>query len=286
MSAETHPQTPQTSEPRAAPEQTPAQAAPQLRLNGISKSFRRPKGGRQQILVDVSCEIADGEFVAVIGPSGSGKSTLLRILAGLETPDRGQVSLSGEPVRRPTRGMGMVFQQHVLLPWLSAKGNVLFALEAAGTSANTAEEREAIADRWLERVGLTEAADLKPAQLSGGMAQRVGIARAFALDSEVLLLDEPLGALDALTRYSLQQQLLSLSEHERRTFVLVTHDVDEALLLADRVLVLSHGPSASIQAELDVPFARPRDREVIEADPAYLELRRGLHHALIPESED
>ncbi|UVI36725.1 ABC transporter ATP-binding protein [Brevibacterium spongiae] len=272
---------------------TLAEAAPQLRLTGISKSFRRPKGGTQQILSDVSCEIGAGEFVAVIGPSGSGKSTLLRILAGLETPDRGQVTLTGQPVTRPSRRMGMVFQQHVLLPWLSAKGNVLFALDAAGgsarsvgTSARSAGEREAIADKWLDRVGLSEAADLKPHQLSGGMAQRVGIARAFALDSEVLLLDEPLGALDALTRYALQQQLLELSEHEKRTFVLVTHDVDEALLLADRILVLSHGPSATIQAELDVPFARPRDRDAIEADPAFLELRRELHHALTPETTD
>ena len=264
--------------------QTPAEAAAGLRIERISKAFRRPKGGTQQILADVSFEVGAGEFVAIIGPSGSGKSTLLRILAGLERPEHGQVSLAGEPIREPSRHLGMVFQLHVLLPWLSAKGNVLFALEAAGTGASTADEREALADEWLDRVGLSTAADLRPNQLSGGMAQRVGIARAFALNSEVLLLDEPLGALDALTRYSLQQQLLALSEREKRTFVLVTHDVDEALLLADRILVLSHGPAATIQSELDVPFARPRDREDIEADPAFLDLRRELHHALSAEN--
>lgn len=269
-----------TQDARADQATTGQTGSPALSVAGISKGFSRRKGGELEVLRDISFDIGAGEFVAFIGPSGSGKSTLLRLLAGLETPDNGRITLTGQPVTEPSRRLGVVFQQHVLLPWLSAKQNVLFALEASGTSSTTAAEREAVANRWLDLVHLGDAGDLKPSQLSGGMAQRVGIARAFALESEVLLLDEPLGALDALTRYSLQLQLLELSEQEKRTFVLVTHDVDEALLLADRIFVLSHGPGANIQTEVAVPFERPRDRDEIEASADYLALRRELHDAL------
>src|SRR5690625_398302 len=251
-----------------------------IEIANITKGIQRRGGAFHQVLGEISCTVADGEFVTIIGPSGSGKSTLLKIIAGLETPDQGGVYLAGQPVTAPSRRLGVVFQQHVLLPWLTAKQNVLFALEANGTSARTAEERNELAEYWLEQVQLLDAQDLKPGQLSGGMQQRVGIARAFALESDVLLLDEPLGALDALTRHDLQQQLVYLSEHESRTFILVTHSVDEALLLSDRVLVLSAGPAAVIQQELHIPFARPRDRQTLEQSPEYLELRRHLLDAL------
>lgn len=256
-------------------------SCPVLEVSGVTKGFLHRRRGFQPVLGETSFTVSEGEFVAVIGPSGSGKSTLLKLLAGLESPDEGGVRLTGEPVLRPNRRLGVVFQQHVLLPWLTAKQNVLFALEANGGAGRSAPEREDLAEKWLDLVHLSEAKDLKPNQLSGGMQQRVGIARAFALESQVLLLDEPLGALDALTRHSLQLQLLHLSEQERRTFVLVTHDVDEALLLADRILVLSHGPSARIQQDLPVPFGRPRERDAIEASEKYLALRRQLLRSLI-----
>lgn len=247
-----------------------------LDIANIAKGFSHRRGAFHQVLGEISFRVSAGEFVTIIGPSGSGKSTLLKIIAGLETPDQGAVRLAGRPITAPSRRMGMVFQQHVLLPWLTAKQNVLFALEADGTSTRSAQQRHQLAEYWLDQVQLLEAQDLKPGQLSGGMQQRVGIARAFALESDVLLLDEPLGALDALTRHDLQQQLVYLSEHESRTFVLVTHSVDEALLLSDRVLVLSAGPAARIQQDLQIPFARPRDRQSLEQSDQYLELRQQL----------
>jgi nitrate/nitrite transport system ATP-binding protein len=247
-----------------------------LEIANITKGFSHRRGVFHQVLGEISFNVAGGEFVTIIGPSGSGKSTLLKIIAGLETPDQGTVHLAGKPITSPTRQMGMVFQEHVLLPWLTAKQNVLFALEADGSSPGTVQQRHDIAEYWLNQVQLSDAQDLKPGQMSGGMQQRVGIARAFALESDVLLLDEPLGALDALTRHDLQQQLVYLSEHESRTFVLVTHSVDEALLLSDRVLVLSAGPAARIEQDLQVPFARPRDRQSLEESATYLQLRQHL----------
>lgn len=253
---------------------------PVLEVAQITKGFPHPKRGFDKVLGEISFSVAEGEFVTIIGPSGSGKSTLLKLIAGLETPDEGQISLTGEPITAPSRRLGVVFQQHVLLPWLTAKQNVLFALEAHGRKQSGAAERERLAEHWLDLVHLAGAKDHKPAQLSGGMQQRVGIARAFALESEVLLLDEPLGALDALTRHALQLQLLHLSEQQRRTFVLVTHDVDEALLLSDRILVLAQGPEAQIKQDIRVPFGRPRDREAIEVSEDYLSLRRQLLQSL------
>ena len=253
---------------------------PALEISKVTKGFAHRRRGFQQVLGEVSFSVDEGEFISIIGPSGSGKSTLLKLIAGLESPDQGHVRLTDEQIAAPSRRLGVVFQQHVLLPWLTAKQNVLFALQAHGASRRSAAERESLAEHWLGLVQLSEAQDLKPGELSGGMQQRVGIARAFALESEVLLLDEPLGALDALTRHALQLQLLRLSEQQRRTFVLVTHDVDEALLLSDRILVLSHGPQARIQQDLRVPFRRPRDRTAIESSEDYLTLRRELLESL------
>ena len=252
----------------------------QLTVEAITKGFAHRKRGFQPVLGEISFSVEEGEFVTIIGPSGSGKSTLLKVLAGLELPDSGRVCLEGRPITGPSRRLGVVFQQHVLLPWLTAEQNVIFALDADGSSGRSPAQKEELAEKWLDLVHLSEAADKKPGQLSGGMQQRVGIARAFALESEVLLLDEPLGALDALTRHSLQQQLLHLSEQEKRTFVLVTHDVDEALMLSDRILVLSQGPGARVQQDIRVPFGRPRDREAVESSEEYITLRRELLESL------
>lgn len=251
-----------------------------LSVEDITKGFPHRKRGFQTVLGETSFTVEEGEFVTIIGPSGSGKSTLLKLLAGLEVPDHGSILLNGEKVTRPSRRLGVVFQQHVLLPWLTAKQNVLFALDANGNDDRSSQEKDDLAEKWLDLVHLSGAKDLKPGQLSGGMQQRVGIARAFALESEVLLLDEPLGALDALTRHSLQLQLMDLCEQEKRTFVLVTHDVDEALLLSDRILVLSHGPGARIQQDIRVPFGRSRDRDAIESSEQYRTLRRALLDSL------
>ena len=268
-----------TSEVRSPDQQKPPGDVA-LSVEAVTKGFPHRKRGFQPVLGQTSFTVREGEFVTIIGPSGSGNSTLLKLLAGLESPDAGRITLNGEPVTKPSRRLGVVFQQHVLLPWLTARQNVLFALEAAGASPRLAAQRAELADHWLKAVHLSDARDLKPAQLSGGMQQRVGIARAFALESQVLLLDEPLGALDALTRHDLQLQLLQLSEQQRRTFVLVTHDVDEALLLSDRILVLSQGPGAQVLDDVPVPFPRPRDPEAVESSREYFTLRRSLLDSL------
>lgn len=256
-----------------------SQDQPILSAQEISVGF----GGSAQsslVLDRVSLDVPAGEFLTVIGPSGSGKSTLLKVLAGLHQPSGGRALLHDAPVTGPSRQIAVVFQQHVLLPWLTARGNVLFALEAAGGHGLSRRQRRRLADEHLEAVHLGHHSQKFPAELSGGMQQRVGLARAFALGSDVMLLDEPLGALDALTRRTLQEQLLELTERRRQTTVMVTHDVDEALLLSDRILALSQGPNARIEDGFDVPFPRPRSAEAIENDPEYLVLRRRLLDAL------
>ena len=258
-----------------APPEAPT-AEPMVKIDAITKGFPHRKKGFQKILGTTSVDIAEGEFVTIIGPSGCGKSTILKMLAGLETADEGTISLDGTPISAPSRQLGIVFQQHVLLPWMSARQNVVFALETEPDSTRSKQELQALADQYLELVNLGHAADRRPSQLSGGMQQRVGIARAFALEPKVMLLDEPLGALDALTRHELQLQLLELCEQQRKTFIMVTHDVDEALLLSDRILVMGSGPEAEIIHDIAVPFERPRNAEQVEQDPKHHELRSFL----------
>lgn len=249
---------------------------PVVKIDGVTKGFPNRKKGFQSIVGTTDVDIRKGEFITIIGPSGCGKSTILKMIAGLESSDEGTISLDGKPITAPSRELGIVFQQHVLLPWMSARQNVVFALETDPQDKRSKQETEALADEYLELVNLSHASDRRPTQLSGGMQQRVGIARAFALEPKVMLLDEPLGALDALTRHELQLQLLQLCEKQKRTFVMVTHDVDEALLLSDRILVMSTGPNARIAHDMTVPFSRPRDVENLEQDPKYHELRSFL----------
>jgi len=253
-------------------------------VEGVSKSFvdRRTTNC---VLEGIDLTVADGEFLTLIGPSGCGKSTLLGMIAGLSMPDEGAIVLDGKPVTGPGCDRGVVFQQHVLLPWMTAYENVRFALDCA-MEDRPAEERHELALHYLKVVHLEEAKDKKPGQLSGGMQQRVGIARAFAIQPKVLLLDEPFGSLDALTRISLQDHLLHAWESERKTVVMVTHDVDEAIMLSDRILVMSHGPAARIRLELIVPFERPRHKEQLLRDPDYYELRASLLSVLTREIVD
>ncbi len=253
-----------------------------LEILGIRKDYEIGRS-TYSALGGVSLSIAEGEFVTVIGPSGCGKSTLLMLITGLISPTSGSIVLDGVPVTGPGLDRGVVFQNYALLPWMTAAENIAFALECAGRGADARERRE-MALSLLRRVHLEDAAQKRPPQMSGGMRQRVGIARALAVDPKLLLLDEPLSALDFLTRQSLQMEILRLLEAERKTVMLVTHDVDEALLLSDRVVVLSKGPGSRVAATIDIPFARPRDRDDVMGSPDYLRLRHELLAMLTAEA--
>ncbi len=232
--------------------------------------------GRFHALAEINLGIAKGEFVTLIGHSGCGKSTLLNLIAGLTLPTRGVVICNNREVAGPKPERAVVFQNHSLLPWLSCHDNIHLAVErvfGASESRNQLRTRTAAA---LELVGLTAARDKLPQEISGGMKQRVGIARALAMEPQVLLMDEPFGALDALTRAHLQDELLGIVARTGSTVVMVTHDVDEAILLSDRVVMMSNGPAATIGGILTVDLPRPRDRLLLAESPRYHALRTEL----------
>ncbi len=235
-----------------------------LVLSGVSKGFGVGKL-RREVLSNIDLTVEHRELVAIVGYSGVGKSTLVSLIGGLLTPDTGTITLDDKPVLGPGPDRGIVFQNYALLPWLTTYENVELAVRAAFPDVEE-KLRKARVDECLALVSLSAARDKRPRELSGGMRQRVSIARALALDPEVLLLDEPLSALDALTRSSLQKELEGLLRHQRKTIVLITNDVDEALLLADRVIPLSLGPSAHFGPEIRVAMPRPRDKRVMAHD--------------------
>lgn len=239
----------------------------EVAVRNLWKSFAL-NGQRLNVLRNLALCVGNGECLAIVGPSGSGKTTLLRVLAGLEAPDQGEVLIDGRAVAGVGTERAIVFQEPRLLPWLSVRGNVAFGLRARGKSRR---EAEATASRYLQLVGLRDFAAAYPRQLSGGMAQRVGIARALAVQPEILLLDEPFGALDAMTKISMQEELFRIWTEERVTMILVTHDLEEAIYLADRVLVLPKGGGGPPQ-ELAITLPRPRDR----SETAFVEHRRML----------
>jgi len=247
---------------------------PKLEVRGLTKAYSRGSE-TVPVLNDVSFTVADLEFVAIVGPSGCGKSTLLRIVDGLISPDGGTILINGQPVDGPGHGRGMVFQSFDLFPWRTALGNVEFGLEMMGIARGEARER---ARRWIERVGLTGFEQSYPHQLSGGMQQRVGIARALAIEPEVLLMDEPFGALDVQTRDLLQDELLSIWQRSRKTVVFVTHSIEEAIYLADRIVLFTPRP-ARVERILDVTFPRPRIED-LKSTPAFVELRREIWQSL------
>ena len=224
-----------------------------LTICGLGKHFP-VNGDRLVALDDIDLSVASGEFVVLAGRSGCGKTTLLRVVMGLESPSQGWIEVDGERVHRPGQDRAMVFQQAQLLPWRSALRNVTYGLEIQGL---TAQERRERAEHYLDLVGLKPHLDLRPMQMSGGMQQRVGLARALAVEPEVLLMDEPFGALDAQTRETLQASLLEIHERTRKTTVFVTHDIDEAVMLADRVVVMSPSPGR-VKEIVDVGLPRPR----------------------------
>jgi nitrate ABC transporter ATP-binding subunit len=245
-----------------------------LELTGLTKVFPTPSGPLIAVK-DVNAKIECGEFVAILGHSGCGKSTVLSIIAGLQRATYGGVVIDGTEVTEPGADRAVVFQAPCLLPWMTAFDNVMLGVAAVKPDASRAE-REAIVKRYLERVGLGSAMHKKPAELSGGMRQRVGLARAFALDPKVLLLDEPFGMLDSLTRFELQEVLVETWSTDRKTALMVTHDVDEALFLSDRIALMTNGPSARLGGVLEVPFPRPRTRAAVLEHPEYYVLREKL----------
>jgi len=247
---------------------------PYVELSKLTKSYPTPKGPAV-IVRDFDLEIQRGEFITLIGHSGCGKSTVLSMLAGLSELTTGAMILAGKEVRGAGPDRGVVFQSPSLLPWLTAYENVALGVNQVFYTA-TKLERQQIVEYYLAIVGLADAMHKKPAELSQGMRQRVGIARAFALSPKMLLLDEPFGMLDSLTRYELQQVLIELWRRDKRTALMVTHDVDEALFLSDRIVMMTNGPAAEVGDILEVKFPRPRERQAVMAHPDYYRLREHL----------
>ena len=256
-----------------------------LEIKRLGKRFGK---GAEELVVfeDVSFALERGEFVCIIGHSGCGKSTILNVLAGLDRPSEGEVYMAGREVRGPSLERGVVFQNYSLLPWRSALRNVTFGVRARHPGWSNAQVREHSL-RYLHMVGLKDGAEQrKPAQLSGGMRQRVSIARAFATEPELLLLDEPFGALDALTRGTIQDELLKICAETHQTVFMITHDVDEAILLADRILLMTNGPHARVAESVRVSIERPRDRTTIVHNPAYYAIRNHLVDFLVSRSRE
>lgn len=250
-----------------------------LELTGVSKAFGEGKN-RNEVLAGVNLTVEEGEFIAILGFSGAGKSTLISMLAGLADPDDGEIRFRGERVRGPSPKRGVVFQNYALMPWLSVTANVALAVDAVHT-AKSREERAALVGKYVAMVGLGHAKDRKPAELSGGMRQRVSVARALAMQPDLLLLDEPLSALDALTRAKLQDEFAAISQEEKKTIILVTNDVDEAILLADRIVPLTPGPAATLGPSFKVNLSRPRDRAAMNSDEEFIRIRGAVTQYLI-----
>ncbi|MBF2003777.1 MAG: ATP-binding cassette domain-containing protein [Synechococcales cyanobacterium C42_A2020_086] len=242
-----------------------------LNIQDVSKVYATPKGP-YTVLEGVNLTVQEGEFICIIGHSGCGKTTLLNMVSGFAQPTKGVVLLQDQQITQPGPDRMVVFQNYSLLPWKTAFENVYLAVKAAFPEKSKAE-KTAIVTEHLELVGLTEAAHKRPHQLSGGMKQRVAIARALAIRPQVLILDEPFGALDAITKEELQEELLQIWQDHRCTVLMITHDIDEALFLADRLVMMTNGPAANIGEILDIPFRRPRNRAQMTEDPKYYELR-------------
>jgi nitrate/nitrite transport system ATP-binding protein len=258
-----------------------------LKIEGLSKSFVTDK----PVFADVSFSLDKGEFVCIIGHSGCGKTTILNVLAGLDTATGGHVFMDGREVAGPSLERGVVFQSHALMPWLTVRRNIAFAVESRWPEWTRAQVNEQV-EKFVAMVGLTPAIDKKPSQLSGGMKQRVGIARAFAISPKMLLLDEPFGALDALTRGTIQDELMAIVRETHQTVFMITHDVDEAILLADRILLMSNGmetPSGYVPGGIAevVTNTLPRDRKraTLHHLPGYYELRNDIVDFLVTRAK-
>jgi nitrate/nitrite transport system ATP-binding protein len=243
-----------------------------LEINNLFKSYKNADGSEFSVLDNINLSIGENEYISVIGHSGCGKSTLLKIVAGLEKQSDGIVTLEGKEIRKPGADRMMVFQHYGLLPWLTVRENIRLAVDEVLQTLSRSE-KISLVNEHLAMVNLTAAADKYPDEISGGMKQRVGIARALAIRPKMLLMDEPFGALDALTRGKLQKQVLDIWENRRQAAMMITHDVDEAIYMSDRIVLMTNGPAATIGEILSVPFAHPRDRQELRESQDYYELR-------------
>jgi nitrate/nitrite transport system ATP-binding protein len=243
-----------------------------LALQNVAKGYGT-NGRRNEVLQDINLQIEKGEFVAIVGYSGAGKTTLISLIAGLLKPDTGTLMLDGREITEPGPDRGVVFQNYSLLPWLTVHQNILLAVDQVFPAWSPAQKQRHV-EKYIAMVNLTPARGKRPVELSGGMRQRVSVARALAMDPQILLLDEPLSALDALTRASLQDEIERIWEQDRKTVVLITNDVDEGILLADRIIPLSAGPAATLGPAITVDLPRPRDRKAVNHEPRYKEIRR------------
>jgi nitrate/nitrite transport system ATP-binding protein len=265
----------------------------QLTLKNVFKTYTGRQGLVDQLLrrtspnyvaiADINLEIVANTFVSIIGPSGCGKSTLLNIIAGLTPATQGSVLLNGREIVGPGCDRGVVFQNYALMPWMTVAENIRFAIETVFPTMPLAEQKDRVR-QYIELVGLNGAERKHPHELSGGMKQRVGIARALAIDPQILLMDEPFGALDALTRGFLQDEIERIWEQQRKTVILITHSIEEALLLSDKIVMMTRGPAASIAEVLNVPFPRPRKRESLDQYSAYHELKAEMEFHLSRET--
>ena len=246
-----------------------------IEIQGVEQTFKTKKGPFCA-LKNVNLTVAKGEFVALIGHSGCGKSTLLNLIAGLSTPTQGSLLCANREIAGPGPERAVVFQNHSLLPWLTCFENVYLAVERVFSATEPKAQLKARTDAVLAMVGLGAAAQKRPGEISGGMKQRVGIARALSMEPKVLLLDEPFGALDALTRAKLQDELLAIVHKTQSTVVMVTHDVDEAVLLSDRIVMMTNGPSATIGEVLAIDLPRPRNRVALAESTQYLGYRKAV----------
>jgi nitrate ABC transporter ATP-binding subunit len=255
-----------------------------LTLQKVSKGYG-PKGRRAEVLRDINLDVQAGEFVAIVGFSGAGKTTLINLIAGLLEPDGGSIRLDGSEITAPGPDRGIVFQNYSLLPWLNVYENIMLAVAQVFPDWTAAEKRRHV-ERYIAMVNLTAARDKRPRELSGGMRQRVSVARALAMDPRILLLDEPLSALDALTRATLQDEISRIWQEHRKTVVLITNDVDEGILLADRIIPLSAGPGATLGPPVTVDLPRPRDRKELNHVPRFKEIRREVIEFMLHSKGD
>lgn len=276
-----------------APPTEDSSPSAQLSIRNVTKVFEGKKDIFSQIsrktskdfvaIEDISLDIEPNTFVTIIGPSGCGKSTLLNMIAGLSSTTTGEILLNGVPIQGPGPDRGMVFQNYALMPWMTVEENIRFAVETVYPKRSPLDVQRTVKEQ-IQLVGLTGAERKHPHEISGGMCQRVGIARALAISPQILLMDEPFGALDALTRGFLQDEVERIWEQQRKTVIMITHSIEEALLLSDRIVMMTRGPAARVDEILDIPFPRPRNRETLDQHPAYHDLKAEMESHLFRET--
>lgn len=248
--------------------------SPILSINNVSKWFESANG-KTEVLKDINLEVQKGEFVAIVGFTGSGKSTLINMIAGLSTPSKGEILLKGKPIEGPGHDRSVIFQNYSLLPWLTVSENIYLAVNEVYPSWTEAQKKDHVKS-MIEMVNLSHAADKKPSELSGGMRQRTSVARALSMDPEILLMDEPLGALDALTRGNMQEEILNIWGKDKKTALLITNDVDEGIFMADRIIPLNPGPNATLGPVFNIDIERPRDKTKLNDNDDFKKLRNEL----------